>query len=163
MRATRRARAPCRAVPSEGSIAAESQAGRSAALAGRRSWQDEGGSALRGEGRQGGFARGRPAAELGMTAVPGRHPPTASSPPASLPAPRRPFGGRACGGTQAGGAAIRIRLLGRFAVDHDGQEIALREFGGGLARRLLRLLALRRGTLVPKDLIADALWPDDPR
>ena len=56
----------------------------------------------------------------------------------------------------------RIRLLGRFAVDRDDQEIALREFGGRLARRLLRLLALRRGTLVPKDLIAAALWPDDP-
>ena len=57
---------------------------------------------------------------------------------------------------------IRIRLLGRFAVEHDGQEIALGSFGGRLARLLLRLLALRRGTLVPKDLIADALWPDDP-
>jgi len=57
---------------------------------------------------------------------------------------------------------IRIRLLGRFAVEHDGQEIAFGLFGGRLARRLLRLLALRRGTLVPKDLIADALWPDNP-
>jgi DNA-binding SARP family transcriptional activator/tetratricopeptide (TPR) repeat protein len=57
---------------------------------------------------------------------------------------------------------IGIRLLGRFAVERDGQEIALREFGGRLARRLLRLLALRRGTLVSKDLIAEALWPDDP-
>ena len=57
---------------------------------------------------------------------------------------------------------IRIRLLGRFAVEHDGQEIALGSFGGRLARRLLRLLALRRGTLVSKDLIADTLWPDDP-
>ena len=97
-----------------------------------------------------------------MTVIAGRHPSAASSPPASLPAPRRSSGVRAPGGRPAGGAAIRIRLLGRFAVDHDGQEIALREFGGGLARRLLRLLALRRGTLVPKDLIADALWPDDP-
>ena len=59
-------------------------------------------------------------------------------------------------------ASIKIRLLGRFAVERDGQEIALRAFGGRLARRLLRLLALRRGTLVPKDLIAEALWPDDP-
>lgn len=67
------------------------------------------------------------------------------------------------GGQPPGGAAvIRIRLLGRFAVEHDGQEIALGSFGGRLARRLLRLLALRRGTLVSKDLIADALWPDNP-
>ena len=57
---------------------------------------------------------------------------------------------------------ISIRLLGRFAVQRDGQEIALRAFGGRLARRLLRLLALRRGTLVPKDVIAEALWPHDP-
>ncbi|HEU5419357.1 MAG TPA: AAA family ATPase [Streptosporangiaceae bacterium] len=59
-------------------------------------------------------------------------------------------------------AVIRIRLLGRFAVERDGQEIALGSFGGRQARRLLRLLALRRGTLVPKDLIAGALWPDNP-
>jgi DNA-binding SARP family transcriptional activator/tetratricopeptide (TPR) repeat protein len=65
-------------------------------------------------------------------------------------------------GRQASAAAIRIRLLGRFAVDRNGQEIAMREFGGRLARRLLRLLALRRGTLVPKDVIAEALWPEDP-
>jgi DNA-binding SARP family transcriptional activator len=76
--------------------------------------------------------------------------------------PRGPSGAGASGGRPEDGAAIRIRLLGRFAVDRDGQEIALREFGGGLARRLLRLLALRRGTLVPKDLIAQALWPDVP-
>ncbi len=59
-------------------------------------------------------------------------------------------------------ASITIRLLGRFAVSRDGQDIPLRTFGGRLARRLLRLLALRRGTLVSKDLIAEALWPKDP-
>ncbi len=59
-------------------------------------------------------------------------------------------------------AVIRIRLLGRFAVERDGQEIAPPAFGGRLARRLLRLLALRRGTLVSKEVIADALWPGAP-
>ena len=102
------------------------------------------------------------AGEPAMRVIAGRHPSAASSPPASFPAPRRRSGARASGGSPAGGAEIRIRLLGRFAVDDDGREIALREFGGGLARRLLRLLAVRRGTLVPKDLIAEALWPDDP-
>ena len=98
-----------------------------------------------------------------MTVITGQHPRAASSPPASVPAPHGSAGGIAPGGRPSGGAAVtRIRLLGRFAVDRDGQEIALREFGGRLARRLLRLLALRRGTLVPKDLIAGALWPDDP-
>jgi DNA-binding SARP family transcriptional activator len=97
-----------------------------------------------------------------MTVSTGRHVPAASSAPASLPAPRQSSGACASGGRPEGGAAIGIRLLGRFAVDRDGQEIALREFGGSLARRLLRLLALRRGTLAPKDVIAGALWPDDP-
>jgi DNA-binding SARP family transcriptional activator len=98
-----------------------------------------------------------------MTVVTGQHQPTAGAPPAVIPAPRVLSGVQAAGGRPpASGAAIRIRLLGRFAVDRDGQEIAPREFGGNLARRLLRLLALRRGTLLPKDLIADALWPADP-
>ena len=87
-----------------------------------------------------------------MTVIAGQRPRAVSSPPVSVPA------GRPAGGT----AVIRIRLLGRFAVNRDGREIALREFGGRQARRLLRLLALRRGTLVPKDLIADALWPGGP-
>ena len=98
-----------------------------------------------------------------MTVIPGRHPSVAGSAPASVPAARGSSGQRAPGQRlPCDPAVIRIRLLGRFAVEHDGQEIALGSFGGRLARRLLRLLALRRGTLVPKDLIADALWPDDP-
>jgi DNA-binding SARP family transcriptional activator/tetratricopeptide (TPR) repeat protein len=98
-----------------------------------------------------------------MTVTAGPHRSAASSPPASMPALRGSSGAGAPGGRPpGGGAAIRIRLLGRFAVDHDGQEIARRAFGGKLARRLLRLLALRRGTLVSKDLIAEALWPDNP-
>ncbi len=69
----------------------------------------------------------------------------------------------ALGGRSPGGSAvIRIKLLGQFTVEHDSHEIALGSFGGRLARRLLRLLALRRGILVPKDLIADALWPNHP-
>ena len=50
-------------------------------------------------------------------------------------------------------------LLGRFAVLRGAQEIPLREFSGRRSQQLLRLLALRRGALVPKDVIADALWP----
>jgi DNA-binding SARP family transcriptional activator len=57
-------------------------------------------------------------------------------------------------------AAIRIRLLGRFAVLRGSEEIPLRAFGGRRAQQLLRLLALRRGALVPKDVIAEALWPE---
>ena len=57
-------------------------------------------------------------------------------------------------------AAIRIRLLGRFAVLRGPEEVPLRAFGGRLPQQLLRLLTLRRGTLVPKDVIAEALWPE---
>jgi DNA-binding SARP family transcriptional activator/tetratricopeptide (TPR) repeat protein len=60
----------------------------------------------------------------------------------------------------AAAAAIRIRLLGRFAVLRGSEEIPLRAFGGRLPQQLLRLLTLHRGTLVPKDVIAEALWPE---
>jgi len=98
-----------------------------------------------------------------MTGITGRRPSRAGSALASVPAARGLSGQCAPGQRRpCDPAVIRIRLLGRFAVEHDGQEIALGSFGGRLARRLLRLLALRRGTLVSKDLIADTLWPDDP-
>ena len=57
---------------------------------------------------------------------------------------------------------IRIRLLGRFTVQGSTEEIPLRAFGSRQARQLLRLLALRRGALVSKDTIAEALWPARP-
>ena len=59
-------------------------------------------------------------------------------------------------------AVVRIRLLGRFTVLRDSAEIPLRAFGGRLPQQLLRLLALRRGTLIPKDVIAEALWARRP-
>jgi len=62
----------------------------------------------------------------------------------------------------AGAAVLRVTLLGRFTVHRGGAEVPLRAFGGRLARQLLQLLALRRGTLVPKDVIAEALWPRRP-
>ena len=93
----------------------------------------------------------------------GRHPSATRSLPASVSAARGSSMVRAPGAPSLDGAGlVKVRLLGRFAVERDGQEIALRAFGGRLARRLLRLLALRRGTLVPKGLIAEALWPADP-
>jgi DNA-binding SARP family transcriptional activator/tetratricopeptide (TPR) repeat protein len=98
-----------------------------------------------------------------MTVITGQDQPAASSPPPGATAPPGSSGALAPGGRQpADATVIRIWLLGRFTVDRDGQEIALRAFGGRLARRLLRLLALRRGTLVPKDMIAEVLWPDNP-
>ncbi|EWM19178.1 BTAD domain-containing putative transcriptional regulator [Kutzneria sp. 744] len=57
---------------------------------------------------------------------------------------------------------MRIQLLGRFAVRRDGREQPARLFGGRLARRLLRMLALSRGTLLSKEVAAEALWPTRP-
>lgn len=57
---------------------------------------------------------------------------------------------------------LGILVLGRFTVLRDAEELPPRAFGGRRAQRLLRLLALRRGTLVSKDVIAEALWPSRP-
>ncbi|MGH3222386.1 MAG: BTAD domain-containing putative transcriptional regulator [Streptosporangiaceae bacterium] len=71
----------------------------------------------------------------------------------------------AAGGTGAAcpdPGVISIWVLGRFAVRRGEADIPLREFGGRLAQQLLRLLALQRGALLPKDVIAGALWPQHP-
>ena len=93
-----------------------------------------------------------------MTVIAGQRAPASRSPPGSGSVLREAVTQDAHGEPRpAAVPVISIRLLGRFSVHRDGQEIAPRAFGGRLARRLLRLLALRRGTLVPKDLIADTL------
>ena len=56
--------------------------------------------------------------------------------------------------------AFELRLLGRFAVIRDGEEIPVTAFNGRLPRRLLRVLAVRRGSFVAKDVLVEALWPD---
>jgi DNA-binding SARP family transcriptional activator len=66
--------------------------------------------------------------------------------------------------TSRGGPAssepLEIRLLGRFRVLRHGKELPATAFGGRLPRTLLRVLALRRGGLVPRDVLADILWGD---
>ena len=61
---------------------------------------------------------------------------------------------------------VEIWLLGRFVVRCGAAEVPAREFGGRRVRTLIRVLASRRGELVPKDALADALWaerlPADP-
>lgn len=54
---------------------------------------------------------------------------------------------------------VSIQLLGQFVVRRDGREQPDRVFGGRLARQLLRMLALSRGTLLSKDVAIEALWP----
>lgn len=57
---------------------------------------------------------------------------------------------------------VAIQLLGRFAVRLAGRELPERVFGGRLARYLLRMLAVSRGTLLSKDVAIEALWPTRP-
>lgn len=54
-------------------------------------------------------------------------------------------------------AALSVRVLGELAVD--GADLTRLD---RKARRLLRLLALARGSPVPTDALTDALWGDDP-
>lgn len=54
---------------------------------------------------------------------------------------------------------FEVCLLGRFSVRRGGEEIPAAAYEGRLVRVLLRVLASRRGTFVPRELLVDALWP----
>src|SRR2546428_8625571 len=58
------------------------------------------------------------------------------------------------------GLGLEIRLLGGFSVRRAGEEVPAPELGGRLGRTLIRILVTRRGTVVPVDVLAEALWPD---
>jgi DNA-binding SARP family transcriptional activator len=60
------------------------------------------------------------------------------------------------------GSTFEIRLLGRFVVLRDGEEVPAAAFGGRLPRRLVRVLAARRGEHLSKDALVEALWPQRP-
>lgn len=53
---------------------------------------------------------------------------------------------------------LHIRLLGGFAV----RVVAAQDFGGELARQVVRMLAVRRGALVARDELVAGLWPARP-
>jgi DNA-binding SARP family transcriptional activator/predicted negative regulator of RcsB-dependent stress response len=57
---------------------------------------------------------------------------------------------------------IEIRLLGRFSVRRAGEELPPAAFHGRMVRTLLRFLLTRRGQFVPRDVLAEALWPGMP-
>jgi DNA-binding SARP family transcriptional activator len=57
---------------------------------------------------------------------------------------------------------LELRLLGRFVVVRDGREVPAAAFGGRKVRALLRILATRRGRVVPSDVLTDLLWGDRP-
>ncbi|MGH2688690.1 MAG: BTAD domain-containing putative transcriptional regulator, partial [Actinomycetota bacterium] len=55
--------------------------------------------------------------------------------------------------------AVEIKLLGRFSVRRDGEEVPQGAYQGRLVRTLIRLLLTRRGHFVSRDTLAEALWP----
>lgn len=57
------------------------------------------------------------------------------------------------------GNLVEIRVLGRFSVRRDGQEIPPSAFGGSLVCTFVRMLVARRGEFVSRDVLAESLWP----
>jgi DNA-binding SARP family transcriptional activator len=56
----------------------------------------------------------------------------------------------------------RVRLVGRFAIERGSEILTGAELGSRKARTLIKLLAVRRGQLVPLDTVLEALWGNVP-
>jgi DNA-binding SARP family transcriptional activator len=63
-------------------------------------------------------------------------------------------------------ANLRVQVLGILTVAVDGRAVPAAELASRKGRTLLKLLLARRGSLVPADVAAEALWggrpPADP-
>jgi DNA-binding SARP family transcriptional activator/tetratricopeptide (TPR) repeat protein len=65
---------------------------------------------------------------------------------------------------RAAGPRIFVRTLGGFGVLRNGEPVPLNEWQSRKARDLLKILVARRGRPTPRDMLMEALWPeDDPR
>lgn len=60
----------------------------------------------------------------------------------------------------AGGFAPAIRTLGAFTVLLDGRPVPLRAWQSRKARDVLKILVARRGRPVRRDVLMEALWPE---
>jgi DNA-binding SARP family transcriptional activator len=58
-------------------------------------------------------------------------------------------------------APALVQVLGGFAVLRDGEPVALSEWKTKKPRELLKILVCRRGRPVPRELVMEALWPED--
>lgn len=56
---------------------------------------------------------------------------------------------------------VQVRTLGGFRLLRDGQPVALAEWQSKKARDTLKVLVARRGRPIPREQLADAIWPDD--
>ncbi|WP_153307540.1 AfsR/SARP family transcriptional regulator [Desulfospira joergensenii] len=57
---------------------------------------------------------------------------------------------------------IMIHTLGPFSVQSDNQVLPASVFGGPKPIRLLKLIVLKGGIDIPKEVLIDSLWPDAP-
>lgn len=62
--------------------------------------------------------------------------------------------------TAAGASGVAVRLLGGFGVDVDGAPVPTSAWGSRKARDLVKVLAAHLGTAVPREVLAELLWPD---
>lgn len=58
-------------------------------------------------------------------------------------------------------APVRIRTLGGFSVEVDGEAIPTGDWGSRLARQLCKRLVAARGWPITRDELVDLLWPDE--
>jgi ATP/maltotriose-dependent transcriptional regulator MalT/DNA-binding SARP family transcriptional activator len=56
---------------------------------------------------------------------------------------------------------VEIRTLGGFRVLRDGQTVPASEWKSKKARDLVKILLARRGRATTRDILTDALWPDE--
>lgn len=56
---------------------------------------------------------------------------------------------------------VRIRTLGRFAVEVDGEEVPIAVWGGRLPRQLCKRLVVARGWPVTREELFELFWPDE--
>ncbi|MCC5949704.1 MAG: alpha/beta fold hydrolase [Nitriliruptoraceae bacterium] len=59
------------------------------------------------------------------------------------------------------GSRVRITSLGRFAVEVDGEEVAVAAWGSRRARQLCKRLVVARGWPVTREELFDLLWPGE--
>jgi DNA-binding SARP family transcriptional activator len=57
-------------------------------------------------------------------------------------------------------AAVTISTLGRFGILRDGRLVPREEWQSKKARDLLKILVARRGRATPRDVLMEALWPE---
>lgn len=57
--------------------------------------------------------------------------------------------------------SVKIRTLGRFAVEVDGEEIPVSDWGSKRARQITKRLVAARGWPVRREELIDLLWPEE--